>query len=177
MGCACSQEKAAAITLTAALADDRPAMAEREQRLALGQLRRRPVGLREHAERAQLLLGELADVRRADAAPELLGDDGGDLLGVAAAVAARRDVVQQRGQLDHLPVAAAGQQRRLAEPGVLELADQLDAVGECEDLTGPGGGRGRCGGGGGHVASGSALVGVLRELRVDHVGAPRTGPT
>ena len=145
-------------------------MAQREQAEALGQFRRGAVRLGEHAQRAQLLLGELADVRAADPAPEVLGDDRRDLLGVAAAVAARRHLVQQRRELDHLAVAAAGQQGRLAEPGVLVLAEQLYAVGEDEDVTGAGRRRGRRRGAhDGHVALRSALVGVLRELRVDLV--------
>ena len=132
--------------------EDRAPVAQGEQRLALGQLRRRPVGLREDAEGAELPLGELTDVLAADAPPFPFGDDGGDLLGVAAPVAGLRHRVQQRRELDHLAVAAAGQQRRLAEPGVLVLAEQLDAVGEDEDLRVRGWCRGGRDAGGGHVA-------------------------
>jgi hypothetical protein len=76
-----------------ARAQERPAVAQREQAHPLRELRSRAVGVREHAERAQLLLGELAHVRDADTAPEVLGDDRGDLLGVTAAVGGGRDLV------------------------------------------------------------------------------------
>ncbi len=109
---------------------DRGAVLQRQERIGLAQARARAVGGGEHAERPQLLLDEEADVVGADAAPEALGHDVGDLRLVALAVGGLGDEVQQLGELDDLPVRAAGEVRRVLEPRVLELAEQLDALGE-----------------------------------------------
>ena len=69
-GCACSHEKAAAMTLTARSRTIGRRWRSESSAWRLGSSGRRPVGERQHAERAQLLLGELADVVAADAAPE-----------------------------------------------------------------------------------------------------------
>ena len=52
------------------------------------------------------------------------------------------DVMQQRGELQHLPISATGEVRRVDEAGVLEAPEQLDAVGEAQDLLTGGGGVG-----------------------------------
>ena len=105
-------------------------MAERQQRRALLELRRAAVGVREHPERAQLLLDEEGDVVAAHPPAEALRDDIRDRLDVALAVTRLGDQVEQLRELDDLAVGAARQQRRLPEARVLELPDQLDAVRE-----------------------------------------------
>ena len=99
-------------------------------------------------------------------APVVGRDRAGDRLRVPRAVALGGDRVQEPRQLDDLAVGAPGQPRWLSESGVLELAEQLDAVGEREMFLALAGGD-RCRRRGlrdGHPGLRSADVGGLQEL-------------
>jgi hypothetical protein len=110
------------------LRQHRPPVPEREQRHALLQPRRAAVGVREHAQRPQLLVDQELDVVAGDAAAVLLAHEVGDRVDVAPSVARLGHEVEQLRELDDLPVRAACEVRGDLEARALELADQLDPV-------------------------------------------------
>ena len=99
-----------------ALGDDRRAELQREQRVRPLERGARPVGGGKHAERAQLLLDEEPDVVGADLAADVVRDGLGDRAVVALPVGGLGDAVEQLGELERLPVGAAGEVRRLLKP-------------------------------------------------------------
>src|SRR5207249_1080605 len=92
--------------------------------------RRRTVLLRDDPDRAQLLLHEELRPLRVEAATDTWRDVLADCLVAPLAVDGLGDRVEQSWHLDHLAVTAAHDVRRLLEPRVGVLPDQLDAV--CE---------------------------------------------
>ena len=96
---------------------DDPSQAQRQQRVGLPELGLGAVGCAEQAERAQLGLGEEADVVLRHLTAVGRADHRGDLGEAALAVDGLEDQVEQRGQLDRLPVRASDQGRRRAVAG------------------------------------------------------------
>ena len=100
------------------------------KRLLEEQRRRlRAVGLAEQAERAELLLDEVPHVVRGDEAVDPRPEGVGERRVVALAVGRGEQVVQDRRELDRLPVGAAHERRRAPVPGTGDRADELDALG------------------------------------------------
>ena len=116
------------------LGDERGAQPQRQQRIGLLKLRLGAVRRRDHAQRLESLLDELAVIVRAHAALDRLADRGGDLLVRPLSVGELGDQVEERRKLDHLAVGAAHDVGRLLEPRPLVLADEVDTAREARLL-------------------------------------------
>ena len=123
------------------VADD-AAELEREQRVRPLQLGLAPVGPLEQPERAQRLAHQVVDVVGPDQPTGRLTDGVGDLGDRAPSVDGEQHLVQQRGELQDLPVRPAGEGRGLPVARPRHLAEQLQTGRPDEDLRlGCGAGR------------------------------------
>ena len=105
---------------------------QREQRIRRRDLGRGPVVLGQDSQGLQLLLDQVLHAVGIDPPAEHGGHLVRDLVQVAIAVQALRHEVQERRELDHLPVGAPHEVRGLLEPRSLVLAEQLDALAQPE---------------------------------------------
>lgn len=107
----------------------RVAKAQSEQRVALLEHGLATVCPHQQTERTQLLVDQVVDVVGAHRPAGRLRHRSGDVGGTLVPGALPEDRVEQRGELDRLPVRASGQRWRYPVAGSRHLPDQLDPVG------------------------------------------------
>ena len=113
-----------------ALGDHRVAELQGEEGIELLDLGVRAVGARHQPQGPELGVDQGAHVVGGDGTPDLPADVLGDLRQRVVSVGLLGHRVQERRELDDLPVTPAGDRRGRPEAGAFELPDQLGAVGE-----------------------------------------------
>ena len=112
------------------LVEQREPAANRQQRVGLREWWVGPVGVLQHTKRAELFLGEILDVVRTGGLADTFGNRCCDLLVRPLPVDAGDHDVQQVGELDRLARREPNDRGWLFETGMLELADELQPIGE-----------------------------------------------